>query len=88
VVVNDGNAKRGGSTTARDEIGLRDLYRELHPVSSNSEAYSLVMQREIKRRYDHAFGSAEVTVTAADYAMGALDAGLSNHAPLVVEVEW
>lgn len=66
--------------------GFVDAYRALHGYSI--PVWSWEQRRRsgvIRRRFDHAFVSAELRPTSCRYLHHVLDEGLSDHAPLVLD---
>ncbi len=65
--------------------GLRDVFRELHGYARQEQSW-VYPRRRSGYRLDHLIASREFAPLACEYLHQAREAGLSDHAPLMVEL--
>lgn len=70
-------------------LGLRDAARTIHGARAEMYSYFDIRKGRVcaSRRYDHLFASSGLSPLAAKYDDKPRKAGLSDHAPLVVDFE-
>lgn len=68
-------------------FGMRDAFRSTHGFEK--QAWSWVMQRKEKswpRRFDHCLVSRAIDIDSIEYLQEAREVGLSDHAPLLIDI--
>jgi exonuclease III len=68
--------------------GLTDVYRALHGPAATARSYSHLVSGRFPRRFDHVFASIQtLRPRQCAYLLDWLQAGLSDHAPIMVDFE-
>ena len=72
----------------QNTLDMKDAFRDLHSYKKNGYSWKSTRKDiDIRRRYDHVFCSNSLKVNSCDYDHTPREQGLSDHAPIICEIE-
>ena len=72
----------------QNTLDMKDAFRDLHSYKKNGYSWKSTRKDiDIRRRYDHVFCSNSFKVNSCDYDHTPREQGLSDHAPIICEIE-